>query len=165
MSPEQVERAVEDLLAENLIRVTTHENPFVPGRRSRTVTLSDNAAYPIDDTIAIGERRYPRMIAGDTVGGEDLNGFIEVMGEVEEEGRKRIEQATERLMRRYWVNTAGLLGLFVAVFALILRASEPVMAGGLSAKDMFMLKSAEVGPLAIVLLLFVVALYLVSRSA
>ncbi|MQC25704.1 MAG: hypothetical protein DWG78_02040 [Chloroflexi bacterium] len=155
--------AVDELETQGIIRREFVANDLIPGRTYQVVTLSDIQRYPIRQTMEVNGRSYPRMLAGDRAGGEDLNFYVEVMGDIEKRALAEIQETAQRLRRRYWITTAGLLSIFISVFALVLRASEPLDPSGLSATDLFWLKAAELGPLAAVLLLFVGATYLVSR--
>jgi len=100
-----IEEAASELEAEGLATIKHHQNAFVSGRQFRTIGLSDNS-HSISEVVQFGDHEYPRMIAGDMVGGEDLNGVLEVMGEIAQDGRDRIERVSSQLTRRYWVNTA-----------------------------------------------------------
>jgi hypothetical protein len=76
----------------------------------------------------------------------------------------RVKNLADELTRRYWVNTAAVLAVFVAVFALITEGAETVSAttGG-SAWDILWRNTAALAPLAVVLLGFVFALWVFLR--
>lgn len=160
---DDLERAISDLTDEGLVRVGHHTNERVRGREYRSVALSDVTKYPIRDTIRVGDTDFPRMIAGDIAGGEDLNAFIERLAEYEATLKRRIAELAALMTRRYWVNTATLLGAFVAVFALVLRSSEPLLVDDRGWSEVLQLKFAEIAPLALVLLIFIGALHLLLR--
>lgn len=164
MTIDDVDAAVSSLEQRHLISVQNHTNRLVPGRTYKTVGLVNVNSYPIHETIRVGDLELPRMIAGDTVGGSDLNTTIETIAKIDEYSRRRNEELLVRLTRRYWANTATVLGTFLAVFALILRSSEPLVVDDRGPRDLFLLKLAEVAPLAIVLALFVIATYVLLRK-
>lgn len=158
LSHDEIKAAIEELEADGVAETMKTTNRIV-GRDYLIVKLSDISRYPIVETLNVNGREYPRMVAGDTLGGDDLNFFVEVVGEIEQRADEQLDAAVRRLTRRYWVTTSGLFSALLAVFALILRASEPFDVAGLGAREVLLLKAAELGPLAIVLFLFVALTY------
>jgi len=95
------------------------------------------------------------MIHGDVAGAEDLNVYSEALAAFDAKIESRIETLAANLTRRYWANISILFALFVAVFALILRTSDPiVIQGSYSAWDLAQMSAARLLPLAVILLVF-----------
>lgn len=164
MTEEDIQESLETLFAEDRIVVERVPNNLVPGREVVTYLPKDSTAYPMKESIEVGGVEFPRLFHGDMVGAEDLNMFTEALAEYDSKVERRVEELASTLTRKYWANVAALFGLFVALFALILRATDPVRLPQSSKfADVFLLQVARLGPLALILFGFVFALWLVMR--
>ena len=165
LTDQKILTALETLSQNGRVIPKTHTNQFIPGRVNIFYSLPSPTQYPMHDTIRIGDVEFPRFFHGDMADAEDINIFAEAMAEYDSKIVRRIGDLAATLTRRYWTNIATLFGLFVALFALILRASEPIaLQASITPKDLFFLKVAELLPLAIILFLFVVALHFLLRK-
>jgi hypothetical protein len=164
LTDEEIDGAAQRLADRGLLAIADHPNTRVPDRVVRTYTLTHPTSYPIRETVTVGEVEFPRAFHGDVAGAEDLNAFIEAISEYNATVETRVRRIAEDMTRRYWVNTAVLLGLFVAVFALIAKGSETVSgsASG-SAVDLLWRNTAALAPLAVVLFAFVLSLWALLR--
>jgi hypothetical protein len=164
LSDEEIQRAAEGLVGRGVLEIVEQPNARVPGRVIRTYILTDPSKYPIRETIVVGGLEFPRAFHGDVAGAEDLNAFIEAIAEYDATVKDRVSDLVDDLTRRYWVNMASLLGLFVAVFALIITGTQTVSATTQgSTHDLFWHNVAALGPLAVVLIGFVFLLRLFLR--
>lgn len=157
--------ALNILIEKKLIKLKNIPNNQIPGRVIRIYTLTNPTQYPMSETILIGEVEFPRSFHGDMMGAEDINAFTEAIAEYDSKIEKRITRLAASMTRKYWANIAALFALFVSIFALILRASEPIPYEGIPTPELiFWLKVAELGPLTLVLFLFVVVFWLSMRK-
>ena len=156
---DRITAAASVLESRGLIAISEHPNPNLPGRAVKRFTLSDTSRYPLRETIRIGEIDFPRMLDGDRVQAEDVNGLTEAVERYNNTLESRIKDLSQELLTRYWGNVAVLLGLFVAVFALIITGAQTVTttASG-STLHLFWRNVAALTPLAVVLLGFVAVL-------
>lgn len=164
-SEEEILESLHALETRGLVTLKRQQNPIYPNRYIEFWSLTNPTQYPIREEKAVGDVQFARSISGDLVGAEDLNMFIEVMSKYDENVEKRVSDLASEMTRRYWANIAALLGVFVAVFALILRSTEPLLhISSSSAWVAFKMSLAIVSPLAIVLVAFVLILWLVMRK-
>jgi hypothetical protein len=104
------------------------------------------------------------MIHGDLAGAEDLNIFSESLAEYDSKMEGRITDLAAAMTRRYWTNIAILFALFVAVFAFILRATDPiVIEGSEDAAKLALTSTARLLPLAGILFGFVLSMWWLVR--
>jgi hypothetical protein len=158
-SAEAILESAEQLRASNLIEINEMTNQYLPGRVIPVFKVKDVKNLPIIEKINVGDIEFPRLLDGDDANADDINVFIEALAEYDNKIEKRIENLTADMTRRYWADVATLVGLFVSVFALILRSSDPIVVQNLNgASDLFYLKLAELAPLAIILFGFVLML-------
>ena len=164
LNEETILQALEGLIKRGQVVLRESKNKLIPDRVIRVYSLEDATQFPMNETITIGGVEFPRSFHGDLVGAEDLNAFIEAIAEYDANIERRITDLAAAMTRRYWVNIATIFALFVAVFALIIRASEPLaLDASTTPISLLYLKAAELAPLAIVLLAFVVTLWLLLR--
>ncbi len=165
MRDELIEQALDTLIEQKLVILNETPNTLVPGRTFRVFSLADPGAYPMRETITIGSVEFPRMIQGDVVGAEDLNIYSEALAAYDARIENRIEKLASDLTRRYWANIAILFALFVAVFALILRVSDPIIIQGSDdAWKLAQMSAARILPLAVIVLVFPILIWLFVRK-
>lgn len=164
MSEEQILEALDSLVQQQRVEVRNNPNQFVPGRVITSYALADPTSYPMRETIMIGGVEFPRAFHGDMAGAEDLNAFTEAIAEYDAKIEGRIADLAAALTRRYWANIATLFALFVAVFALILRAADPLMIQGTADPvTLVILSTARLLPLALILFVFAILMWLLLR--
>jgi hypothetical protein len=164
ISEERILEALNTLRERDVVVLREHPNTFIPGRVIRSYGLADPTKYPMKESISIGGVEFPRAFHGDMAGAEDLNSFVEAIAQYDATIEKRIGELAASMTRRYWINIATIFALFVAVFALILRASEPLRIDAtITPVELLYLKAAELLPLALVLFLFILVLWLLLR--
>ena len=121
---------------------------------------------PVREYVAIGQVKVPRMLAGDTARSEDVNIFFEVLAkrliEIEAEAQTRFDEK----LKSYWGNIVTLFGAFIGVFALIVGFLKTVpFEPNSNFWSVFVLSSAQVIPLALILGGFVWFLRVQFRDA
>lgn len=165
LSEEQILDALNRLIERQRVEVRHAPNQFVPGRVITSYGLVDRDEYPMRETINIGGVDFPRAIHGDLAGAEDLNAFTEAIAEYDEKMESRIADLASSMTRRYWGNIATLFALFVGVFALILRATEPAeIDASVGAWTIVQIQAARLLPLAGILFAFVLGTWLAVRK-
>ena len=165
MNDEHILAALDTLVSIGRVPVQHAPNQFLPGRTITSYALVDRERYPIRETITIGGVEFPRSMHGDLVGAEDLNALAEAIAAYDAKVEGRITALASAMTRRYWGNVATLLALFVAVFALILRASDPIVVEPTAdVWRIVTIHAARLMPLAAILLAFVIATWLVVRK-
>ncbi len=165
MTEELIEQALDTLIEQGRVISRDSTNEMVTGRTYKFYSLTNPEAYPMKEFISIGGVDFPRMIQGDVVGAEDLNVYSEALAVFDAKIENRITNLAADLTRRYWANIAILFALFVAVFALILRASDPVLIEGSdSAWKLAQMSMARLLPLAVILLVFPILIWLFVRK-
>ena len=165
MQEELGEQALDALVEQKRVTSREQQNAEVVGRVYKVYSLTDPNAYPIRETITIGGIEFPRMISGDIVGGEDLNVYSEALAAYDAKIKSQMEDLATDLTRRYWANIAVLFALFVAVFALILRVSDPiVIQGSTDALKVAQMSAARLLPLAGILLVFPILIWWIVRK-
>ena len=141
------------------IIVTNWNNSIVPGRVITKFKANIDYIELNEEVILIGDVEFPRIFLGYPSDPEVINDFIESLASYDSRIESRISKLTSELTRKYWANLATVFGLFVAVFALILKSSEPIIIHEhVSYWDVFFYKSSELAPLAIILFTFVIIL-------
>lgn len=158
-SIDEILNAVSSLEKDDKIIVSNQENANVPGRII-TRFKANNIFYELnEEVITIGGVEFPRIFNGDPGDPEDINVFVEALASYDSKIESRISTLTSELTQKYWANLATIFGLFVAIFALILKSSEPIIINyNVSHSDVFLYKAAQLAPLAIILFCFVVVL-------
>ena len=164
MTEKHILEALEYLEHEKTVVVRNNKNNAVPDRIITHYALTDPRPYPIRETITVGEVEFPGMIHGDLAGAEDLNIFSESLAEYDSKMEGRITDLAAAMTRRYWTNIAILFALFVAVFAFILRATDPiVIEGSEDAAKLALTSTARLLPLAGILFGFVLSMWWLVR--
>lgn len=162
---EQILEALNALAQKGRVAIQEAPNQRVPGRTITSYSLTNSIAYPMRETITIGGVEFPRAFNGDLTGAEDLNALSEAIAEYDAKIESRITDLAASMTRRYWANIATLFALFVGVFALILRATDPVVID-VSADPwrVAYFHAAKLVPLAVVLFGFVFATWISLRK-
>jgi hypothetical protein len=136
------------------------------GRAVRYFSLPSFSNVAIRESIRIGDSEVPRVLSESSVKylPENLNETVERMSEFAGGLERRFEEILRKQLREYWATIVTVFGVFVAIIALV-TASLPRIATGPSQRfwDVLWLNLAQVIPVALVLALFVIALFLVVR--
>jgi hypothetical protein len=165
LTEEQILTSLNVLVECGRVEIKQAPNRFVPGRVITSYTLVDPTAYPIRETITIGGVEFPRAMHGDLAVAEDLNAFTEAIAEYDAKVETRIAELASSMTRRYWGNLATLFALFVGVFALILRATDPIaIEPSVDPWTVAGIYAARLIPLAAVLFMFVLGTWVVIRK-
>jgi len=165
MQEELMEQALDALIEQKRVTSREEKNGMVAGRVHKIYSLTDPDAYPMRETITIGGIEFPRMIQGDVAGAEDLNVYSEALAAYDAKIKSQIAALAADLTRRYWANIAVLFALFVAVFALILRVSDPiVIQGSAEALKVAQMSAARLLPLAVILFVFPILIWWIVRK-
>lgn len=127
-----------------------------PGKRYADYTLPSYEGLPIREYLTVGGIEFPRLLSDERARPEELNIFVEVLAkrmlQIELEAEKKLD---ERL-KSYWANVVTLFGAFIGVFSLIVGFLKTVpLEANSTFWSVFILSSAQVFPLALILGAFV----------
>ena len=106
------------------------------------------------------------MIDRDVARGEDINSIAIGLSKAFDRKISEMKQAVDKEIKKYWASLATIFGLFIAVFSMVNLAVKPLYFSeqlGLSPKQQFIQTLYNLGPLAGVMVLFTVALWLILR--
>ena len=149
LSTNQIETALNQLIEEGFIVERK-------GKIKDDYALSSYDNIPSKQYINISGVKVPRLLANDVARPEDVNVFFESLakktGALEDDFERRVDEK----LKAYWANIIVLFGLFIGVFSLIITFVEKVeLKSGETFWNVFLLNSAQVLPLALVLAGFV----------
>lgn len=163
-------RAVNDALKELVAEGKVLESPFTNRRthaETMTYTLHSYDGISLRDTIQVGDYIIPRIKDGDRALGEDWNVAFEELFRRLVDSEERFLALREELVRdrkSYWGYLITLFGVFIALFSMITGTAQGLTIDpSWSLLDVFLFNLAQVGPLTIVLIVFVVLLRIVFR--
>ena len=164
-STEELLRALDTLEENSKITITKTKNSQIPDRDIIRYKASNDYWGLGEEEILIGGVEFPRIFNGDPGDPEDINIMVEALATYDSKIESRVNSITTELTRKYWTNVATIFGLFVAIFALILKSSEPVIINkDVTHWDVFLYKAASLAPLAIILFTFVILLRFVLKK-
>ena len=128
--------------------------------------IKDQSLYPVRPSITLGDMDVPRLLsyASPRYLPETLNEQIELLADYTENLEKRFGKVVEKQPRRYWANLIGIFGALLSVMALVITGLPKItVSSTMTFKEVFLVNSAQVLPVALVLALFVVVLRIVIR--
>jgi hypothetical protein len=165
----KVYQAIEELVAEHKLRKLP-----APAERARSFTTEDfayelpsDANIPVRRFIRIGDTEVPRVLTSDVAAAslEGINEAIETLSEYSATLEKRFQSLIEKERREYWANLITLFGIFIAIFSFIIVALPRIEVSPSSCFwQVVALNTAQVLPVAFVLVLFVLLLVLLFRK-
>lgn len=145
-----------------------------PNQRCKLLTrtvyrISENSLgdYPIRTEIEAAGIRVPRLIDGDRARAEDINNLIYAVNKIIELRTKQLEQRMEEQSQKYWGALVTIFTLFVSLFSIINVGVKPVLFASelaLSPVDLIFQSILNIGPLTVVLILFVWILYKILKK-
>ncbi len=139
---------------------------LVLGGSSHAYRWPEAKTVYVRETITIGNTEVPRILESSEIAMslEDINEQVERLAEHSDTLEERFSGIVKDERRKYWGNTITLFGLFVAVFSFIMVSLPRIQVGrGLTFSQIFAVNLAQILPLAIVLLLFILVLKLLFR--
>lgn len=167
---DSLKNALALLVAEGFLDKTVlPPNPRCKFLKRTVYRISENSLgdYPIRTEIEAAGIRVPRLIDGDKARAEDVNSLIYAVNKIIEVRTKQLEQQMEEQSRKYWGALVTIFALFVSLFSIINVGVKPVLFASelaLSPADLIFQSLLNIGPLAIVLLLFVWLLHRILRK-
>ena len=163
-TPEEVNEAIIALeKVDKKIKSRRHANAIVPNRVIVAYELVNALDYPMKETFALGDQIFQRYFIGDMAGAEDMMEKFEALQSYLKSLEQKYADLTNEMTKRYWLNMITLFGLFISVFALIIKGSDPIVVDATLPIDPWLLvqlKVAQLFPLALILFAFIIILRL-----
>lgn len=159
---DNVREALQSLVDENRLSKSPNFNI-----ENSSYRLKSYENIPIRKYIKVGDTFVPRVLQSDEVLGslEDINEAIENLADYASSLGKQFASLVEQEREKYWANVITLLGMFIAIFSLIIvslpRIEIPYY---YSFWQVIGLNTAQILPVAVILGLFVFILWLVFRK-
>jgi len=128
--------------------------------------IKDPSLYPVRPYISLGGMDVPRLLsdANPTYLPETLNEQIELLAYYTDNLEKRFRKLVEKQQRRYWSNLIGIFGALLSVMALVITGLPKItVSSTMTFKEVLLVNSAQVLPIALVLALFVIILRIIIR--
>lgn len=161
--PNEIQECIDELLKEGFldIRKYTH-NPY---NRIAYTVKANFQNYPISLHTDFGSFKIPRMIDGDVARGEDINAIALGLSKVFDQKISDMQKAFDKEIKRYWASVAAIFGIFISIFSMISFSVKPIYFSELSLipKEYFLQNLYNLGPFAMIMVLFVFLLWLVLR--
>lgn len=144
-------------------------NPRCKSLKRTVYRISENSLgdYPILTEIEATGIKIPRLIDGDGARAEDVNNLIYAVNKIIEVHTKQLEQRVEEQNRKYWGALVTIFVLFVSLFSIINVGVKPMLFASelaLPPVDLIFQSILNIGPLAVVFMLFVWLLHRVLRN-
>ncbi|MCK5614101.1 hypothetical protein KAR91_70205 [Candidatus Pacearchaeota archaeon] len=128
--------------------------------------MKDPNLYPVRPSISLGDMDVPRLLcdSSPTYLPETLNEQIELLADYTDKLEKRFIKLVEKQQRRYWSNLIGIFGALLSVMALVITGLPKItVTSTMTFEEVFLVNSAQILPIALVLTLFVIALRIIVR--
>ena len=159
LSLKQISEVLNELESDGLIEVKDIPNKRIPGRHRIIIGVKDITQYPIRDVIQVGGRIIPRLMHGDLVGAEDWNSSFETIAEYVNEIENRFKKEIDRTTKDFWKSLIAIFSVMLSIFSLIIKTTSVNSTSTieyLSFKNLILINFAQVIPLFIVLLIFLI---------
>ena len=160
LTAEEIEATVNQLDRDGKVaRLTTQT--LLDSPPSHAIRIKDASPYQLREYIDVGGFSMRRLLANDlaTLIPEHFNSAVEELAEYTEQLEERLAQQVVDQQRGYWASMVSIFGIFAGVIALIVRGVQTIhMQPGLPFCDILKSQIAQLLPLGLLLLLFVVAL-------
>lgn len=145
----EIEDELEKMFHEHVIRK-------IPTNSIAFYSLMSYENIPVARFIEVGGVKFPRMISGEIARSEDVNLFIERLAQRTEQVALDAQTKIDAQLKSYWGNVVTLFGTFIGVFSLIVGFLKTApMDSGSTFYSVLILSSAQMLPLALILLVFV----------
>lgn len=162
---ESLEQLVKDgflSLRTDPVRLRTNPSEVILERKSYFIAQELNV--PIETEINVGGVDIPRMIDGDVARGEDINAtalrFNKVFSRMSEDLRNELKHETTK----FWGTLVTTFGLFLSIFSLLNLSIKLVpYSSDMALKEVLLQSIVNILPLAIVLAVFTIVLYVIFR--
>ena len=128
--------------------------------------IKDPSSYPVRVSLSLGNMDVPRLPcdASPKYLPETLNEQIELLADYTDNLEKRFIKLVEKQQRRYWSNLLVIFGALLSVMALVITGLPKItVSSTMTFKEVFLVNSAQVLPIALVLALFVIVLRIIIR--
>ncbi len=148
-------------------RIKSHVDPRkISGSPITYYRINDPSLYPVRPSIGLGDMDVPRLLsdANPTYLPETLNEQIELLADYTDILEKRFIKLVEKQQRRYWSNLIVIFGALLSVMALVITGLPKItVSSTMTFKEVLLVNSAQVLPIALVLALFVIVLRIIIR--
>ena len=128
--------------------------------------IKDPSLYPVQPSIRLGNMDIPRLPcdADPRYLPEVLNEQIELLADYTDSLEKRFIKLVKKQQRRYWANLLGIFAALLSVMALVITGLPKItVPSTMTFKEVFLVNSAQVLPIALVLALFIIVLRIIIR--
>ncbi len=128
--------------------------------------MKDPSLYHVRLSTSLGDMDVPRLLsdANPAFLPETLNEQIEMLADYTDNLERRFRKVVEKQQRRYWANLIGIFGALLSVMALVITGLPKItVSSTMTFKEVFLVNSAQVLPIALVLALFVIVLRIIIR--
>lgn len=128
--------------------------------------MKDPSLYHVLPSIPLGDVDVPRLLSGSKIKftSENLNEQIELLAGYTDNLERRFIKLVEKQQRRYWSNLIGIFGALLSVMALVITGLPKItVTSTMTFEEVFLINSAQILPIAIVLALFVIVLRIIIR--
>lgn len=133
LTSNQVDRALDDLVAENIIKIEARDKPGQKSalrralKRREAVSLVNPPDAPIKGEYLIGETEVLRLLGGDIVSAEDINEVTEALKEYIEHIDKTFEERVQKKTAEIYKQMIGIFGVFVSIFSIIIISTDKML--------------------------------------
>ena len=170
ISKSDLEKALNELVADGFLITKSYPNKHYPkfNRTGYHISSDELGDYPVETEIVIGDFKIPRLLDGDVARSEDINCISMSFEKVINPRIEEVKRLVHSESRKYWGMLITIFGIFIALFTLINAAVKPVYFSSdlnLTSKQIFFQTLYNIGPLAVLMFLFVWALYFIFRQS
>ena len=165
ISRDALQGALNELVNEGFLDAKTYPN--TPYSREGYNVRGDVSAYPISFETNLGPITIPRLIDRDVARGEDINAVAKGLSIAFDRKISELKDAVDKENKKYWASLATIFGLFITIFSMVNIAIKPIYFSeqlGLSPQEQFLQTIYNLGPLAGVLIIFTMALWLILKK-
>ena len=169
-SKDELEKVLSELVREGFLVPKNYQNSHYPkfNRSGHHISAKELGEFPVETEIQIGDFKIPRMLDGDIVRAEDINCIAMSFEKVVTPQIKDVKQQIQRESRSYWGRLITVFGLLVALFSLINVSVKPIYFSSdlkLTPQEMLIQSACNIAPLAIVLGIFLLILWVMFRRS
>ncbi len=132
-TPEQIDRALDDLKNENVIKIGNKDNSSKSAairrelKRREWVALVDPPEVLIKGEYEVGDTSVVRLLSYDTLGAEDINEITEALNDYIKRIDKTFDERVQKKTAEIYKQMIGIFGVFVSIFSIIIISTDKML--------------------------------------